>query len=107
MRYTPSQSEAQISSGPDDELATILSHSHFDARGTFSSDAWSGVSQMLVTKGVKVHGDTHRVLKEIKEKNRSKSMDEVIRSLVKGATGKSVEEYSAQRNNTRLSSFAE
>jgi len=62
---------------------------------------------MLVTKGVKVHGDTHRVLKAIKERNRSKSMDEVIRSLVKGATGKSVEEHAAQKNNTRLPSFAE
>jgi hypothetical protein len=62
---------------------------------------------MLVTKGVKVHADTHAVLKAIKERNRSKSMDEVVRSLVKGATGKSVEEYSAQKNNMRLSSFAE
>ncbi len=62
---------------------------------------------MLVTKGVKVHSDTHRVLKVIKEKNRSKSMDEVIRSLIKGATGKSVEEYSSLKNNMRLSSFAE
>jgi hypothetical protein len=62
---------------------------------------------MLVTKGVKVHADTHRVLKAIKERNRSKSMDEVIRSLVKGATGRSVEEHSAQKNNMRLSSFAE
>lgn len=62
---------------------------------------------MLVIKGVKVHADTHRVLKTIKERNRSKSMDEVIRSLIRGATGKSVEEYSAQKNNMRLSSFAE
>jgi len=62
---------------------------------------------MLVIKGVKVHGDTHKVLKQIKVKNRSKSMDEVIRSLVKGATGKSVEEYSTQKNNTRLSAFAD
>jgi hypothetical protein len=62
---------------------------------------------MLVTKGVKVHADTHTVLKAIKEKNRSKSMDEVIRSLIRGATGKSVEQYSAAKNNTRLSSFAE
>jgi hypothetical protein len=62
---------------------------------------------MLVTKGVKVHGDTHRVLKAIKERNRSKSMDEVIRSLIRGATGKSVEEYSSQKNNTRLSAFSE
>jgi hypothetical protein len=63
--------------------------------------------EMLVTKSVKVHGDTHDVLKAIKEKNRNKSMDEVIRSLIKGATGKSVEEHSALPNNTRLSSFAE
>ncbi len=62
---------------------------------------------MLVTKGVKVHADTHRVLKAIKEKNRSKSMDDVIRSLIKGATGKSVEQHSAVKNNTRLSSFAD
>ncbi len=62
---------------------------------------------MLVTKGVKVHADTHRVLKSIKEKNRSKSMDEVIRSLVKGATGKSVEQHTPLKNNARLPSFAE
>jgi hypothetical protein len=62
---------------------------------------------MLVIKGVKVHSDTHRVLKMIKERNRSKSMDDVIRSLIKGATGKSVEAYTPQKNNTRLSSFAE
>jgi hypothetical protein len=62
---------------------------------------------MLVTKGVKVHADTHRVLKSIKEKSRSKSMDEVIRSLVKGATGKSVEQYTPLKDNARLSSFAD
>ena len=38
---------------------------------------------MLVTKSVSVHADTHNVLKAIKEKNRNKSMDEVIRSLIK------------------------
>jgi hypothetical protein len=62
---------------------------------------------MLVIKGVKVHGDTHKVLKSIKARNRSRSMDEVIRSLIKGATGKSVEEYSSPKNNTRLPSFSE
>jgi hypothetical protein len=62
---------------------------------------------MLVIKGVKVHSDTHSVLKALKEKNRSKSMDEVIRSLVKGATGKSVEQYSSQGDNARLSSFVD
>jgi hypothetical protein len=62
---------------------------------------------MLVIKDVKVHADTHKVLKELKERSRSKSMDQVIRSLIKGSTGKSVEQYLPQRNNARLSSFAE
>ncbi len=62
---------------------------------------------MLVTKSVKVHADTHQVLKTIKTRNRSKSMDEVIRALIKGATGRSVEQYSPQKNNARLPSFAE
>jgi len=62
---------------------------------------------MLVSKTVKVHDDTHRVLKAMKERNRSESMDEVIRSLIKGATGRSVEQYSSPKNNTMLSSFAE
>lgn len=62
---------------------------------------------MLVIKGVKVHDDTHRVLKTIKTRNRSKSMDEVIRALIKGATGKSVEEYSTPKNNARLPSFSQ
>ncbi|HUI00224.1 MAG TPA: hypothetical protein VLX56_01190 [Nitrososphaerales archaeon] len=61
---------------------------------------------MLVIKGVKVHADTHRVLMSIKNSSRSKSMDEVIRSLIKGATGKSVEQYSPAKNNARLPSFA-
>jgi hypothetical protein len=34
-------------------------------------------------------------------------MDEVIRSLVKGATGKSVEQYTPLKDNARLSSFAD
>ncbi len=62
---------------------------------------------MVVSKTVKVHDDTHRVLKAIRDKNRSGSMDEVIRSLVKGATGKTIEQYATQKNNARLSSFAE
>jgi hypothetical protein len=62
---------------------------------------------MLVIKSVKVHDDTHRVLKTLRQRSRSKSMDEVIRSLIKGATGKSVEEHVTQKNNTRLSAFAD
>jgi len=62
---------------------------------------------MLVIKGVKVHEDTHRVLKLMKEQRRSKSMDEVIRDLVKGSTGKSVEQFSNQKINSKLTAFLE
>ncbi len=62
---------------------------------------------MLVTKSVKVHGDTHRVLKMIKEQRRAKSVDEVVRDLVRGATGKSIEQFSSQKKNSKLTSFIE
>jgi len=62
---------------------------------------------MLVVKGVKVHQDTHRVLKLLKESGRRKSMDEVVRALIKGATGKSVEQYGAPRGTVRLTSFTD
>jgi hypothetical protein len=60
---------------------------------------------MQTIKGVKVHDDTHRVLKQLKEQRRSKSMDEVIRDLVRGATGRSVEQFVSQKKNTRLTTF--
>jgi predicted CopG family antitoxin len=61
--------------------------------------------EMLVIRGVKVHDDTHKVLKLIKAQNRSKSMDEVIRELVRKGTGKTVEQYSQQKRNTKLTSY--
>ncbi len=60
---------------------------------------------MLVIRGVKVHDDTHKVLKLIKAQNRNKSMDEVIRELVRKGTGRSVEQYSQQKRNTKLTSY--
>jgi tRNA/tmRNA/rRNA uracil-C5-methylase (TrmA/RlmC/RlmD family) len=60
---------------------------------------------MLVIKDVKVHEDTHTVLKFLKAQNRSKSMDEVIRDLVRKGTGRSVEQYSQQKKNAKLTSF--
>ena len=60
---------------------------------------------MLVIKDVKVHADTHSVLKLIKAQNRNKSMDEVIRELVRQGTGKSVEQYSQQKKNAKITSF--
>jgi predicted CopG family antitoxin len=62
---------------------------------------------MQIVKGVKVHDDTHRVLKQLKGQRRSRSMDEVIRDLVKGATGRSVEQFMSQKKNTRLTTFIE
>jgi len=62
---------------------------------------------MQIIRGVKVHDDTHRVLKLLKEQRRSRSMDEVIRDLVKGATGRSVEQFGSQKRNTRLTAFIE
>jgi hypothetical protein len=62
---------------------------------------------MLVIKSVKVHGETHKVLKMIKEQRRAKSMDEVVRDLVRGATGKSVEQFASQKKNSKLTSFIE
>ena len=38
-------------------------------------------------KSVKVHDDTHRALKELKAERRSKSIDEVVRGLIKESTG--------------------
>jgi predicted CopG family antitoxin len=63
---------------------------------------------MKIVRGVKVHDDTHRVLKQLKEQRRSRSMDEVIRDLVRGATGRSVEQLVSQKKrNTRLTTFIE
>jgi len=60
---------------------------------------------MQIIKGVKVHEDTHRVLKQLKEQRRSRSLDEVIRDLVKGATGRTVEQFVSPKKNTRLTTF--
>ena len=62
---------------------------------------------MLVIKTVKVHGDTHRVLKILKEQRRAKSMDEVVRDLVRGATSKSIEQFMSQKKNSKITSFIE
>ena len=60
---------------------------------------------MLVIKSVKVHGDTHRVLKVLKEQRRAKSVDEVVRDLIRGSTGKSIEQFLSQKKNSKITSF--
>ena len=44
-----------------------------------------------MAKSVKVHDDTHRALKLLKERRRSSSLDQVIREMIRAATGSSVE----------------
>ena len=43
-----------------------------------------------MAKSVKVHDDTHAALKDLKASKRSKSIDEVIRGLIKEGTGTKV-----------------
>jgi len=57
-----------------------------------------------VVKSVKVHDDTHRVLKEMKAQRRNKSVDEVIRELIKQSTGRAVEK-TTQRKAAELTTF--
>jgi predicted CopG family antitoxin len=44
-----------------------------------------------MAKSVKVHDDTHRVLKELKAQRRDGSIDQVIRELIAKSTGTKVE----------------
>ena len=46
-----------------------------------------------MVKSVKVHDDTHRVLKHMKNQTRGKSIDEVIRGMIRTATGVSVDRF--------------
>jgi predicted CopG family antitoxin len=45
-----------------------------------------------MAKSVRVHDDTHRALKLLKAQRRSRSIDEVIREMVKASTGLPVED---------------
>ena len=58
----------------------------------------------VVAKSVKVHDDTHRVLKQLKAQKRSKSVDEVIRELIKQSTGLAVEKTGTKKT-TELTTF--
>jgi predicted CopG family antitoxin len=57
-----------------------------------------------VAKSVKVHDDTHRVLKQLKTQRRSKSVDEVIREMIKQSTGHPVEKTGLKKA-TELTTF--
>jgi len=56
-----------------------------------------------MAKTVRVHDDTHRALKRLKSKKRARSIDEVIREIVKISTGLSVGEREAREESELLS----
>ena len=49
-------------------------------------------------KSVKVHDDTHRALKVLKERKRSGSLDQVIREMIRASTGQQVEGVTTGRS---------
>lgn len=56
-------------------------------------------------KSVKVHDDTHLALKRIKAQKRSKSLDEVVREMIREATGVAVEKLASTRKSVELTSY--
>jgi diphthamide synthase (EF-2-diphthine--ammonia ligase) len=60
---------------------------------------------MLELRGVKVHDDTHRVLKRLKAQSRVRSLDEVIRGMIRSSTGRSVEQHLATERNIKITTY--
>ena len=58
-----------------------------------------------MAKSVKVHDDTHRALKRLKEQRRSRSVDEVIREMIKQSTGTSVEKVQQRGKAEELTTY--
>ena len=58
-----------------------------------------------MAKSVKVHDDTHRALKRMKGESRSKSMDEVIREMVRKSTGTPVEKLRPRGKAEELTTY--
>ncbi len=58
-----------------------------------------------MAKSVRVHEDTHRALKLLKAKRRSSSLDQVIRGLVKEATGTPVEDETGGHKSDELTKY--
>jgi len=58
---------------------------------------------MLELRGVKVHDDTHRVLKRLKAQSRVRSLDEVIRGMIRSSTGSPVGE--GEKAETEITAY--
>ena len=60
-----------------------------------------------MAKSVKVHDDTHRALKELKAKRRGRSMDEVVREMIKETTGTPVDRPRRAAVDDELTSYVD
>ncbi len=58
-----------------------------------------------MAKSVRVHDDTHRALKALKARRRSRSIDEVIREMVKTETGQGPESLRGDSKSEELTKF--
>ena len=58
-----------------------------------------------MAKSVKVHDDTHRALKRLKAKNRSASIDRVIRDMIRATTGSAVGEERSEAKPEELTKY--
>ena len=58
-----------------------------------------------MAKSVKVHDDTHMVLKELKARRRSVSIDQVIREMIRSTTGTPVENARPRTRTDKLTSY--
>jgi hypothetical protein len=56
-------------------------------------------------KSVKVHDDTHRALKVLKERRRSGSLDQVIREMIRDSTGSPVETMRSDSKSDELTKY--
>ena len=56
-------------------------------------------------KSVKVHDDTHRALKVRMEKQRRRSVDQVIREMIRASTGVEVEKVRRDTNSEELTRY--
>ncbi len=60
-----------------------------------------------MAKTVRVHDDTHRALKRLKARTRSASIDEVIRTMFKEATGSPPESLKEDAATAPLTRYTE
>jgi predicted CopG family antitoxin len=58
-----------------------------------------------MAKSVRVHDDTHRALKLLKAKRRGRSIDEVIREMIRASTGSPVEEVRSSTKTEELTRY--